>query len=152
MSSPNDYAFPAALGALGHGLPNRRVAAPDVEPIQFAPVAIVFRTAGEDGVTAAGASPSMRPGFAGNENPFSRRAIPKRILAMTAARLVLASAPAPAKLRLDVAGRDRRQRHLPSIEVHADQGPLETTRYGLWCNVVPRVLYGGSGRLRSRGS
>ena len=101
-------------------MPNRRVAAPDVEPIQFAPVAIVFRTAGEDGVTAAGASPSMRPGFAGNENPFSRRAIPKRILAMTAARLVLASAPAPAKLRLDVAGRDRRQRHLPSMEVHTE--------------------------------
>ena len=51
----------------------RRVAAPAVEPIQFAPVAIVFRTAGEDGVTAAGASPSMRRGFAGNEFRLSRR-------------------------------------------------------------------------------
>jgi len=56
--------------------------------MQFAPVAIVFRTAGEDRITAAGASPSVRRGFTGNENPLSRRAIPKRILAMTAPRLV----------------------------------------------------------------
>ena len=42
--------------------------------MQFAPVAIVFRTAGEDRITAAGASPSVRRGFTGNENPLSRRA------------------------------------------------------------------------------
>jgi len=72
-------------------LPNRRIAAPAVEPKQFAPVAIVFRTAGKDGVTTERLrrcdAVSQATNFAfldGN---------PKGILAMTVARLVLASAP-----------------------------------------------------------
>jgi len=87
---------------------------PALEPIQFAPVAIVFRSAGEDGVTAARASPPMRPEFpisTGNsEGDFDDD------------RSKVGSAPQHrlGPLRLDVAGRDRRQRHLPSMEVHTE--------------------------------
>ena len=86
-----------------------------------------------------GASPSMRRGFAGNEIPLSRRAVPKRILAMTAPRLVMARAPAPA--------RDAPPRHpRPGSSATAptfDRSPRRsgTTRddtHDLRCNVVPR--------------
>jgi len=119
-------------------LPNRRIAAPAVEPKQFAPVAIVFRTAGKDGVTTERLRRCDAVSQA-TKSPLSRRAVPKRILAMTAPRLVMARAPALAR---DAPPRHRRRGSSATAPTF-DRSPRRsgTTRddtHDLRSNVVPR--------------